>query len=103
MVLDRDPTLLGERLDTCRPYRRRRLAQYLDAEHHVELGEYSGRSGLPSQGRERLLPALGHYVGGSQEISRRSKAPTLDQEGNAASAASAARVTSSGVPAATRA
>jgi hypothetical protein len=38
-----------------------------------------------------------------RKISRRSNAPMLDQLGNAASAASAARVMSAGVPAATRA
>ena len=57
----------GQQLSHRAGDRRRRLAQHLDAERHVELGEYSGRSGLPSQGRERFLPALRHYVGGSQE------------------------------------
>jgi hypothetical protein len=48
-------------------------------------------------------PRLAITSAARRKISRRSNAPIADQLGNAASAASAARVMSAGVPAATRA
>jgi hypothetical protein len=48
-------------------------------------------------------PRLAITSAARRKISRRSNAPIADQAGKAASAASAARVMSAGVPAATRA